>query len=205
MALTVAAVVWLPPVAAGKPLAWAVPGTLGYFVYLFWYSRFDREPSALLEPGRKLPRLKFQTAGGEDFDTASLAGNPAVLLFYRGNWCPLCMAQIREIAAQYRELAARGVEVLLISPQPQGKSQHLARRFDAPMRFLVDRDNLSARQLGIDCQHGLPAGMQVLGYASETVLPTIIVIDAEGTIVLADQTDNYRVRPEPATFLAALD
>jgi hypothetical protein len=37
------------------------------------------------------------------------------------------------------------------------------------------------------------------------VFPTAIVTDAEGRILLADQTDNYRVRPEPFTFLAALD
>ena len=64
---------------------------------------------------------------------------------------------------------------------------------------------LAARQLGLDWQHGLPAGMQVLGYASETVLPTVVVIDAEGTILLADQTDNYRVRPEPGMFIDVLD
>jgi len=32
-----------------------------------------------------------------------------------------------------------------------------------------------------------------------------VVVDAEGRIVLADQTDNYRVRPEPDWFLRALD
>lgn len=205
LVLTIGAAVSSLPTADAKPLIWAVSGTLGYAGYLFWYSRFRRAPSALLAPGKKLPRLQFETVDGEGFDSAELAGGPAVLIFYRGNWCPLCVAQIREIAAQYRDLAARGVEVLLISPQPQRKSQRLARQFDAPMRFLVDRDNRAARQLDLEWRHGLPAGMQALGYDSDTVLPTIVVVDANGTIVFADQTDNYRVRPDPGAFIAALD
>jgi hypothetical protein len=36
-------------------------------------------------------------------------------------------------------------------------------------------------------------------------MPTVVVTDAGGRILFADQTDNYRVRPEPSTFLAVLD
>jgi hydroxymethylpyrimidine pyrophosphatase-like HAD family hydrolase len=41
-------------------------------------------------------------------------------------------------------------------------------------------------------------------YAPHTVMPTVVVTDADGTIVFSDQTDNYRVRPEPDMFLAIL-
>lgn len=39
-------------------------------------------------------------------------------------------------------------------------------------------------------------GMQVLGYESDSVLPTVLLTDTQGLIVFSDQTDNYRVRPE---------
>lgn len=177
----------------------------GYLAYLLWYSRFDRNPVPALTPGSRLPAFSASASDGSRFSTADLAGSAAVLLFFRGNWCPLCMAQIKEIAAGYRELAERNIQVVMISPQPLAKSARLARRFDAPLRFVVDRDNAIARQLGIAWQHALPFGMQLLNYGSESVLPTVIVIDAAGRIVLADQTDNYRIRPEPATFIAALE
>jgi hypothetical protein len=35
-------------------------------------------------------------------------------------------------------------------------------------------------------------------------MPTVVVTNASGTIVFSDQTDNYRVRPEPDVFLAIL-
>lgn len=51
-------------------------------------------------------------------------------------------------------------------------------------------------------KNGLPSGLQVLGYDSDTVMPTVILTDACGKIIYSDQTSNYRVRPEPADFLA---
>ena len=36
-------------------------------------------------------------------------------------------------------------------------------------------------------------------------MPTILITDAGGKLIFADLTDNYRVRPEPETFLKILD
>jgi len=47
--------------------------------------------------------------------------------------------------------------------------------------------------------------MQALGYDTDTVMPTIVITDKKGTILFADLTDNYRVRPEPETFFKVLD
>lgn len=62
-----------------------------------------------------------------------------------------------------------------------------------------------ARQLGIEAVGGTPAGLQVLGYDSDTAMPTVIMTDEHHTVIFCDQTDNYRVRPEPDVFLQAYD
>lgn len=179
-------------------------GLGGSLAYQFWYSRFGRLPSPSLARGRPLPSLEFETPDGKPIRTGALP-SALLLVFYRGNWCPLCMAQIREIAEQYRELAARGVRTLLISSQPPGHTEALAARFDVDFLFLIDRDNRVARQLGIVAENGTPLGLQALGYGSDTAMPTVILTNADKTIIFCDETDNYRVRPEPATFLALLD
>ncbi len=180
-------------------------GVVGTVLYVFWYSRFAARDSERLAVGRTLPTFTLEAVDGSPRAAASFLGKPVLWVFYRGNWCPLCMAQIREVAAQYRELAQRGAEVVLISPQPATHTQNLAQRFDAPMTFMVDRDNTAARQLGILAENGLPTGLQVLGYDGDVPMPTVLITDAEGRIVYADLTDNYRLRPEPAEFLAVLD
>lgn len=190
----------------GSPVALVLAATcwVGFLVYAFWYSSFGRQHSAALTVGELAPVFELTDVGGNSVLSTSLMDTRTVWIFYRGNWCPLCMAQIREVADQYRQLQELGVRVALVSPQPQGHTASLARKFDVPFEFLVDAGNRAARALGIAIAHGIPAGMQALGYASETVLPTVMITDVGGRILWVHETDNYRVRPEPEVFLNVL-
>jgi len=187
---------WAPTIVA------LVAGAI-FLLYVFWYSRFGRFDSSSLMVGGKLPEFSLSDLAGNSFNSSSLAGSPAAIIFYRGNWCPLCMAQIREIADRYQDLAAMGIKVLLISPQSDDHSRELAERFAAPMTFLVDEGNQVAEQLGLAVRNGVPIGMPG-NYAPDSVMPTVVVTNANGTILFSDQTDNYRLRPEPDMFLAIL-
>lgn len=186
-------------------LVFSLSGFVAWIVYDIGYSRFGRKENVLLEKGRQMPLFEIKDSAGNVVESESFLGNPALYLFYRGNWCPLCMAQIKEIAGQYQELVWRGVRIILISPQPFEHTQKLAGKFNVPFTFLVDEGNKVAKQLQILDQNGVPFGMEILGYDSDTVLPTVIITDSKGKILFADLTDNYRVRPEPATFLRVLD
>lgn len=193
-------------VQGGSPQApvLALAGWLGFLVYAYWYSSFDRKASSQLGVGKMLPKFELKDTDGRSISSVSLTDKPAVWMFYRGNWCPLCMAQIKELAGQYRHLSDLGVRVALISPQPHKFTVGLAKKFDVSFDFLTDEGNRAARTLGIQSPHGLPMGMQVLGYDSETVLPTVIITDTGGRILWAHETDNYRVRPEPEVYISVL-
>ncbi len=182
----------------------AMVGYLCFVIYNYWYSSFSRDQNQHLEIGSKLTSFPLTDVDGNSVNSSIFSGAPAILLFFRGNWCPLCMAQIKEIAEKYRELAELGAKVALISPQPESHTSKLASKFDVPMQFFTDKENQAAKILGIEMKHGLPTGMQVLGYDSDTVLPTVIIIDEKGIILYADATDNYRVRPEPQAFIEVL-
>jgi peroxiredoxin len=182
----------------------ALAGLAGFLIYDYWYSSFGRGHSGQLDVGQTLPAFNLRNTAGETISSASLIDKPTVWIFYRGNWCPLCMAQIKEVAAQYQQLEELGVRVVLVSPQPHKFTVGLAKKFDVSFDFLADENNRAARILGIDQDFGVPMGMQVLGYDSETVLPTVIITEAGGQILWADETDNYRVRPEPDVFLGII-
>jgi peroxiredoxin len=177
---------------------------LGWLVYVFWYSRFDNRIHNI-KVGNSLPQFELEDTDRKIISSKSFLGKPTILMFYRGNWCPLCMAQIKEIASQYKALEERGVTMVLISPQPHHFSKSLAKKYNVNFQFLVDIDNKVAKQLDIFHKNGLPLGMQMFGYKNDTVMPTIIITDVDGKIIFADLTDNYRVRPEPETFFRILD
>ncbi len=180
-------------------------GFIFWLLFIFWYSRLPVRKSPSLQPGKALPELHFKTFSNEDFYGSSLLGKKVIYLFYRGNWCPVCMAQIREIAGQYQDLKERGAEMLLISPQTQSKSKELSDKIGIDFIFLTDEDNQMARKLEIEHINGVPIGNLAMGYESETVLPTVIITDEQGKIIFVDQTDNFRIRPEPSTFISVLD
>jgi peroxiredoxin len=182
----------------------AVAGFVAFLAYVYWYSVFGRSESHRLAVGNVLPEFELKNVAGELLQSSSLTDKAAIWLFYRGNWCPLCMAQIKELATQYRYFLEQGVRVALISPQSHRKTIALAKKFDVSFDFLTDEDNRAARELNIANDFGTPMGIQMLGYASETVLPTVIITDVGGRILWAHETDNYRVRPEPEQFLSIL-
>jgi peroxiredoxin len=182
----------------------AVIGFTGYLLYAFWYSVFTDRNSASLEAGKRLPDFELLDEHGTTVSSASFTNKPTVWIFHRGNWCPLCMAQVREIAGEYREFDELGIRVALVSPQPHSFTKRLARKFDVSFDFLTDEKGRAAAALGIAHRNGLPMGLQVLGYDSDTVLPTVVITDTGGRILWVDETDNYRVRPEPATYLKVL-
>ena len=177
----------------------------GWILYLFWYSTFTARKSKQLTVGKKLPDFILEDASKNKVKSEQFIGKTTIYLFSRGIWCPLCMAQIKEVVQQYKELEKRNVSMVLISSQPHKFSENLANKHQVPFHFLVDANNTVAKQLNIFHKNGLPTGFQALGYESDVVLPTVIITDKNGKIVFADLTDNYRVRPEPETFLTIID
>ncbi len=183
----------------------AVSCWLGFLLYSYWYSTFGgRKASGVLAIGSPLPHFSLKTSEGATLTSAELTRQPSILIFHRGNWCPLCMAQIKELVARYKEIEALGVRVAFISPQPQGHTAKLAAKHQVDFDFLSDEGNAAARALGIDDANGLPLGMQVFGYDSDTVMPTVLITDANGILIWKHETDNYRVRPEPDIYLNVL-
>lgn len=188
--------------AGGLPLALAVGMYLGFLWYSYAYAGFlNARPSNRLTVGKAVPKFSASRFDGSRIDSATLFQRPCVVVFYRGNWCPFCVAQVKELAARYQDIADKGLDLVFISPQPQKKSLALSKRFGIQAKFLVDEGNAAARALGLASEFGIPTGFQALGYDSETVMPTVLIVDAGGRLVWADQTNNYRVRPMPEVFL----
>lgn len=189
---------------AGMP--WLVGATLalaGWLAYVTWYSRQPRATGAPV-PGQALPAFELVDVEARPVGSDSLHGHKAVLLFYRGNWCPLCVAQIHELAAAWRKVASLGARVWFISSQSQKQTREIASKFSIPADFMRDPDNRAAHALGIDAPGATPAGMELLGYPPDAALPTVIVIDEEGIVRFIEVAANYRLRPDPDRYLRYL-
>lgn len=179
------------------PLALALLGFGVLEWYVFVYSRYGRKKSESIIVGQPLPEIVFERLDGARVTSSDFTGSNTLIVFFRGNWCPLCMAQLRELRKRADRLEAASVRVKLVSNQRVERSRELASKLVLPDHFeiLHDRDLRAARALSIEDLGGTPPGMR--GYPVDTVMATVVALDAQGRVVFGDESDNYRVRPHP--------
>jgi peroxiredoxin len=182
------------------PLTYALLMVAGAVVYVEWYVHLDRVPSPLLAVGQSMPDVVLERWDGVRVRSRDLTGKAAIWVFFRGDWCPFCVAQLRELARSSAEIEGRGARVILVS----SGSSAVAASLGAPFERYVDPGLAVAQALGIRHARGLPMGLELLGHGQDTILPTTIVTDVGGAILFSDQTDDFRVRPEPREILQAL-
>lgn len=80
----------------------------------------------LLNPGDPFPQLTISTTDGQSVTIPdAFAGDFAVVLFYRGSWCPYCNAQLRAFERASRTLADDGIRVIALSVDDKETSTEL--------------------------------------------------------------------------------
>jgi peroxiredoxin len=71
---------------------------------------------SLLKPGDQFPKLTVTTTDGQTLTLPdAFAGDFAVVLFYRGSWCPYCNAQLRAFERASQTLTDNGIRVAALS------------------------------------------------------------------------------------------
>lgn len=64
------------------------------------------------------PDFNAKDQNGNDVSLTSLRKQgPVVVLFYRGNWCPYCNKQLKELQDSLQYITAKGASVVAITPE----------------------------------------------------------------------------------------
>ena len=174
-------------------------------------------PSGLAEPGSRLPDGELLDVAGEPATLAeTLGGKPAVIVFYRGGWCPYCNIALRTYQAQLvPALAERGISLIAISPQTPDGSLSTKESKELTFTVLSDPGNQIAGQLGIltapsdgtraaQLQLGLDLTQVNADGTTALPMPTVVIADADGVIRWIDVHLDYTTRTEPGQILQAV-
>jgi len=173
-------------------------------------------PPGVAEPGMQLPDGELLDVVGRPTTLVqNLGGKPAVIVFYRGVWCPYCDIALRTYQAQLvPTLAERGIGLVAISPQTPDGSLSTKESKELTFTVLSDPGNQIARELGILTapSDGTRAGQLQLGLDLTQVnadgttglpMPTVVIADADGVIRWIDVHPDYTTRTEPGQVLQA--
>jgi peroxiredoxin len=187
---------------------------------------FDEEQAGLdaagIPPGIAVPRTAMPD--GNLLDVAGMAtslaairgGAAAVVVFYRGAWCPYCNLALRTYEAQLvPALTGRGVKLIAVSPQKPEGSMTTQDRNKLSYNVVSDPGSKIAAELGIltaptgdAAAAQAKAGLDLKNVNADGTpalpMPTVVVVDAEGIIRWIDVHPNYSTRSEPEDILAAV-
>jgi peroxiredoxin len=175
------------------------------------------KPSGVAEPGSRLPDGELLDVGGQPTTLAqNLGDKPAVIVFYRGGWCPYCNIALRTYQAQLvPALAERGIGLVAISPEAPDGSLSTKESKELTFTVLSDPGNQIAGELGILTapSDGTRAAQLQLGLDLTQVnadgttglpMPTVVIADADGVIRWIDVHADYSTATEPGQVLQAV-
>ncbi len=162
-----------------------------------------------------LPTLRAVDGGTIDL-AAAAAGRPAVLLFYRGGWCPYCNTTLRAYAEALPRIQAAGGALIAVTPEDPEHAAATARDGGLAFPVAVDAGNRFAGTLGL--AFALPDGLRPLyreigidlparnGDATHGLpIPATYVLDASGRIAFAHVDADFTRRADPEAAVAALE
>lgn len=170
----------------------------------------------LLPVGGIAPEFALKDHNGKLVRSADLlALGPLIVKFFRGRWCPYCMAELAAWRELYPAVRARGALFVAISPQTVHQNDLLVQQHPMPFPVLSDSGSVVAEKFRVAYEvppyhqkhyRGILVTLPFInGDPSWRLpLPATFALRQNGEIVFAKGYADFRVRPEPQDVLAAL-
>ena len=167
--------------------------------------------------GAKAPAFEAVSANGDmfHFDPENRT-KPAVIIFYRGGWCPFCNLHWAELRKIEGELRAMNVDMIFLSADQPSMLTEANEEEEKPGYYLLSDNHLEvAKKFGI-AFHVNEAGVKKLldhGHDIEAAsgldhhnlpTPAVFVVNSDGVIKFKFITPDYKVRLHNDVLLAAV-
>ena len=151
--------------------------------------------------GALAPDFSLAQYGGGTMKLSSFRGKKnVVLVFYRGYWCPYCIAQLKALRTLLDADLKKDTELLVVSVDGDNETRQAIGRIAADggqpdFTFLSDPDHAVIDRYGVLNPNGSRRGIPH---------PAAFVLDRTGTVRWRDVQTDYKIRPTNESILAAL-
>lgn len=161
--------------------------------------------------GEKIPTAKLQDVEGKIIDfNHFIAQKPSVVVFYRGGWCPYCNLQLSGLASIEKQILDLGYQIIAISPDDYQNLKHTEEQSKLHYTLLSDKNGAFIKEIGIAFEtslmiKGYIATKGQKGAVSDVIpVPTVMVLDTNGSILFEYINPNYKQRISGEMLLAVL-
>jgi peroxiredoxin len=151
-----------------------------------------------IEVGAPAPDFSLVDADGQPFRLSTLTGSPVLLKFYRGYWCPYCVAELAQLDRYAKEFAALSVTLVAVSSDRVDELAPFGQKYNWAIRLVADPALVAHRLYNVQSRKFTPRR----GPFRDLAIPTTILIDRDGCVLWIEQTPDFRVRPQADMVLA---
>lgn len=137
----------------------------------------------LLKPGDPFPQLTISATDGQTIAVPdAFAGSFAVVLFYRGAWCPYCNAQLRAFERASESLGDLGIRVAALSVDDQETTAALVSRHDLTFPVGYGADAVAVARLTGAFTNPSPVYLQSTGFVLNPAGNVVVSVYSSGAI-----------------------
>jgi peroxiredoxin len=165
--------------------------------------------------GSKMPDVPLRTAAGKPTTLAAqVAGKPAILVFYRGGWCPFCNLQLSDLRLIQKEVEGLGYRMIAISPDRPEELTKTLGKDKLSYTLLSDSKAAALRAFGIGYRLDAATYAKYQGYGIDLEktsgekdhalpVPSVFIVDRDGVLQFSYSHPDYKVRVPGTVVLAA--
>ena len=167
--------------------------------------------------GSPAPLFNAVDAGNIEFSLKeSLQQGPVVMIFYRGQWCPVCNRHLGQLQDSLHLITGKGARVVAVSPEKPEFLEKMEEKTGAKFTLLYDEEYKIAEAYDVAFK---PAATQLFMYntvmrarmkeahdddAQLLPIPATYIINSEGIIVWRQFDPDYKQRSSVEDILDKL-
>ncbi len=166
--------------------------------------------------GSQLPDVTLKNIEGTPVRLSQVVdGKPALLVFYRGGWCPYCNLQLQGLRLVRAELAELGYQMIAISPDSPESMRATLDTSPLDYTLLSDSEANAIRAFGLAFkvddatldkyrEYGIDLAQASGGQTHHALpVPAVYLVGADGTLQFSYVHPDYTVRMPESVILAA--
>ncbi|MDB5253076.1 MAG: AhpC/TSA family protein [Flaviaesturariibacter sp.] len=165
----------------------------------------------------RAPEFKGKDQNGADVSLKELRKKgPVVVVFYRGNWCPYCNKELKNLQDSLQLLIDRKAQVVAITPETTEGIGKTIEKTGATFPILYDADAKIARAYQVAYTldektakryQSFDIDLQKINNQKGTPVlpvPAVYIINRDGAVTYRYFESDYKKRPTVAELLAEL-
>ncbi|MCW8131487.1 MAG: AhpC/TSA family protein [Planctomycetota bacterium] len=164
-----------------------------------------------LQVGEAVPDVQVKTAKGEAVSLlTTVKAKPAVLIFYRGGWCPYCNRHLSALQKIEGDFAKLGYQILAVSPESVASIGKTGEKDALTYTLLSDESLAASKAFKLAFQVDDATKEKYKGYKIDLdghrwilPVPAVYVTDKDGKIAYAHVNPDYKQRLDPEKIAEA--